>query len=81
MIKKAHALYPDSAQAVVDKAEKALISLSSADIDIITQLKTDEIKGFIAHAERRIELIRRRMINGVTIPHNEKVFSVFEVHT
>jgi len=44
-------------------------------------LKIDQIKRFIEHAERQIDQIRRRVINGETIPHNEKVFSIFEEHT
>ncbi len=30
---------------------------------------------------RHIDLVQRRMINGETIPHTEKVFSLFEPHT
>ncbi len=33
------------------------------------------------HAERQIDQIRRRVIGGETIPHDEKVFSIFEEHT
>ncbi len=81
LIKKAHQLYLDLAQAIADKAKESLILLGSADIDMITQLKIDEIKRFIDHAERQIDQIRRRVINGETIPHNEKVFSIFKEHT
>ncbi len=81
LIIKAHELYLDLAQAIVDKAKEALIFLGSTDIDVITQLKIDEIYRFIAHAERQIDQIRRRMIEGKTIPHHEKVFSIFEEHT
>jgi len=81
LIKKAHELYLDLAQAIVDKAVESLILLSSTDIDAITQLKTDEIRRYIAHAQRQIDQIRRRVIDGETIPHHEKVFSIFEEHT
>lgn len=40
-----------------------------------------EIQGFIAHAERQIEQIERRVIHGEVIPHAEKVFSLFQQHT
>ena len=33
------------------------------------------------HAVRQINQIRRRVILGETIPHAEKVFSVFQSHT
>ncbi len=81
LIIKAHELYLDQAQAIVDKAKESIILLSSTDIDVITQLKIDEIKKLIAHAERQIDQVRRRVINGETIPHHEKVFSIFEEHT
>ena len=41
----------------------------------------EEIEYFMAHAERQIEQIRRRVVKGEKIPHEEKVFSVFEEHT
>jgi hypothetical protein len=36
---------------------------------------------FIAHAERQIDQVRRRVFQGERIPHGEKVFSIFEPHT
>jgi len=40
-----------------------------------------EIEGFMVHATRQIDQIRRRVILGQTIAHEEKVFSIFEPHT
>jgi hypothetical protein len=39
------------------------------------------IENYISHAERQIDQIRRRVLDGETIPHHEKVFSIFEEHT
>jgi IS5 family transposase len=39
------------------------------------------IEGFMAHADRQIDQIRRRVIKDEKIPHAEKVFSLFEEHT
>ncbi len=44
-------------------------------------LQVLEIEGFIAHAIRQIDQIRRRIIQGEKIPHSEKVFSIFQPHT
>ena len=41
----------------------------------------EEIEGYIQHAERQIDQIRRRVIEKEKIPHKEKVFSIFEPHT
>ncbi len=40
-----------------------------------------ELDGYLAHAERQIDQVRRRVRNGDTIPHTGKVFSLFEPHT
>ena len=40
-----------------------------------------ELDGYLAHAERQSDQIRRRVLEGEHIPHAEKVFSIFEPHT
>ena len=37
--------------------------------------------NYLQHAERQIDQIRRRVLGGETIPHEEKVFSIFQPHT
>jgi len=41
----------------------------------------EQIHHYIQHAERQIDQIDRRVLKGETIPHAEKVFSIFEEHT
>lgn len=41
----------------------------------------EEIGYFVFHARRQSSQIRARVIRGETIPHSEKVFSLFEPHT
>lgn len=79
LIIAAHNEYIDLAQYYVDKTRQTLLSIQSP--DIIIQLQIDGIKKFIHHVERQIDQIRRRVINGESIPHNEKVFSIFQEHT
>lgn len=45
------------------------------------QSKLSEIQQFIEHANRQMGQIDRRVIKGEVIPHDEKVFSLFEEHT
>ncbi len=40
-----------------------------------------EIEGYCQHAARQIDQITRRVLKGEVIPHQEKVFSIFEPHT
>ncbi len=39
------------------------------------------LRGFLGHARRQIDRVERRLLKGETIPHDEKVFSIFEEHT
>jgi hypothetical protein len=39
------------------------------------------LDGFIKHADRQAGHVRRRVLEGEQIPHDEKVFSIFQPHT
>jgi transposase, IS5 family len=79
LIIAAHKQYIDLAQYYVDKIRQTFICLPAT--DIITQLKIEEVKTYIVHAERQIDQIRKRVVHGESIAHHEKVFSLFEQHT
>lgn len=79
LIIKAHNEYIDLAQFYIDRIKQTLIALQ--EVNIISRLKMEEIKSYIVHAERQVDQIRRRVVHGETIPHHEKVFSLFEQHT
>ena len=40
-----------------------------------------DLDVWMAHGERQIDQIRRRVLHGESIPHAEKVFSLFQPHT
>jgi hypothetical protein len=48
---------------------------------LATEEDLSEIELYIKHAERQIDQIKRRVVEGEKIPHSEKVFSIFEEHT
>ena len=48
---------------------------------MITAINCYMIEHYMRHAVRQIDQIRRRVLSGETIPHGEKVFSIFEEHT
>ena len=78
----AHQAYLEVAQTYLDKAGQTLASIGQQGaLDPIGLLRKTEIEGFMAHAVRQIDQIKRRVINGEVIPHAEKVFSIFEPHT
>jgi hypothetical protein len=81
-------------QGAIQQAHQAYLDLSTSFLQHI-QLTLDflcqnypvneidllEINRFMVHAQRQVEQIRRRVLQGETIPHGEKVFSLFEEHT
>ena len=76
---EAHQSYLAVAQGYLDKARETLAGSAAGRIDLLSA--KIEIETFITHADRQIDQTRRRVILGETIPHDEKVFSVFETHT
>lgn len=81
-IEAAHRDCIEQAQAYVERARETRVELEKeAKINLVVSLELKELDRFMRHAERQIDQIRRRVLEGQTIPHDEKVFSVFEEHT
>jgi len=76
---KAHLAYTDFVELIIFRIKEMISSIQSD--DILTQFKIEEIERYVAHAERQIDQIHRRVVEGETIAHHEKVFSIFEEHT
>ena len=78
-IKEAHRVYIEQAQGFVQRV-RATSRLLKNDHGVTSNQLT-ELQGYLIHAERQINQIRRRVLEGETIPHEEKVFSLFQPHT
>ena len=65
-------------RALVERAVETLDELRDKGVEETT---CQSIQGFIAHAQRQLGQVERRLLRGETIAHAEKVFSVFEEHT
>jgi hypothetical protein len=79
LIISAHEAYIDMAQFYVDKVRQTLAKIDP--VDILMSFRISEVQDYIGHAERQMDQIRRRIINHETIPHGEKIFSLFEPFT
>jgi hypothetical protein len=79
LIIDAHMAYVELADSIVERAKETVSSIEST--NLMVHLRIKEIQKYIAHAERQMDQIRRRVVEGETIPHHEKVFSLFEEHT
>ena len=79
-VREAHRVYIEQAQVYLDRARETRERLKDCMLlDIFLGL--GELDDFLCHAERQIDQIRRRVLQGESIPHAEKVFSLFQPHT
>jgi hypothetical protein len=71
--------YLDTARLFLDKLKKEKPNLPLGDTrDFELHL---ELEYYQSMLEKHIDLVERRIIKGETIPHGEKLFSIFETYT
>ena len=82
-MKQAHQELIELGQHFLNKSEKTLgkIGQSNSCMSISDLALIESIHCFMKHADRQIDQIRRRVLQGEVIPHAEKVFSLFQPHT
>jgi hypothetical protein len=77
-----HQNYINICQGFVLKAEETIRILRQLGILSLSQdLRLSGVEHYIDHAKRQIDQIRRRVVLDEKIPHEEKVFSIFQPHT
>ena len=77
-----HQNYINVCQGFVLKAKETILILRELGILSLSQdLRLSIVEQYIRHAERQIDQICRRVVLDEKIPHEEKVFSIFEPHT
>ncbi|MCP4760456.1 MAG: ISNCY family transposase [archaeon] len=79
IIQSAFKEYVDTVERFVNRAQEeiSIIEISSE----LIECKLNEIDHYVKHAKRQIDQIRRRVLEGEKIAHEEKLFSIFEEHT
>jgi IS5 family transposase len=71
--------YLSKARALQDKLERSKEDLPTGDvIDVLIHFELDRYMELL---DKHIDLLERRLIKGEQIPHEEKVFSIFEDYT
>lgn len=76
-LRKAYRAYLELGRTLVQRTEVTLAQLPAGE----TVLERESMETFVLHAYRQLEQIERRVLQGETIPHGDKVFSLFEEHT
>ena len=79
-IQEAHRLYLKLAESLLAQAEQSRQQVP-ANHSISSAVMLQKLGDYMAHARRQINQIQRRVLQGESIPHKEKVFSIFEPHT
>ncbi len=78
-IKRAVRYYLSKAKALLNKLEASKETLPQRDItDLLIML---ELERYMDLLDKHIDLLERRVIKGEQIPHDEKMFSIFEEYT
>jgi hypothetical protein len=77
-MRQAHRAYLEQAQVYLDRASDTRRRLKHI---VLAEAFLGELDEFMRHAERQIDQVDRRVLQGQTIPHEEKVFSLFQQHT
>ncbi len=78
-MKKAVRRYLLDARKLSIKLKNTKEDLPQNNIKDIARLKALEV--YIGYLDKHIDLLERRIINDETIPHSEKMFSIFETYT
>ena len=74
-------IYLDKLAALEDKINLTINALRSRELTLAQSVRLEQVGYFHTHLIRHMDLLERRVLQGETIPHEEKVFSLFEEHT
>jgi hypothetical protein len=77
-MQQAHRDYLAQARSHLERARQTRNDLAHI---VLAEVFLGELDEFMRHAERQIDQIDRRVLQGQVIPHAEKVFSLFQPHT
>ena len=77
-----HQNYIDVCRGFIFRAQETIRILRDLGLVSVSQdFRLSTIEYYIGHAQRQIDQIYRRVVLKEKIPHEEKVFSIFEPHT
>ena len=77
-VQGAHRAYLEAAEALLARVRETRVHLL---VCAVPEAILAQIDLYLGDAERQIDQIRRRVLLGQTIPHGEKLFSIFQRHT
>lgn len=78
---KAVTAYLSLAHEIENKVKQTLSELSQMPTSVLQAIQTEEIRKYYNHVVKHMDLVERRLLKGERIPHEEKIFSLFEEHS
>lgn len=78
-IKEAILTYVKMVESFLEKSDRTIATLRQD--NLVLEFELQDIERYMGHARRQIDQICRRIFFEEKIPHDEKVFSIFEDHT
>ena len=69
------------AQTILGRAESLVDEVGDRDTDILTLCRIAELRRFIQLTRQVCSTAHRRVVEGETVPNEDKIFSIFEPHT
>ncbi|MDQ1267130.1 MAG: transposase, family [Bacteroidota bacterium] len=80
--KKLHEEYITRSDKILKRVEESITEIQKKSQDYISLIAfLEEIDKYKRYADKHIDLIYRRVMQGEEIQHSEKIFSIFEPHT
>ena len=73
--------YLEKLRQLEEKVDQSIVDLGKRDLSLTDLIKYEEIKEYHALLIKHISLIFDRLIEGKTIPAEDKLYSIFEQHT
>jgi hypothetical protein len=81
-VREAAIAYLEQAEALSNKLKNAMPAFEqAANSSLKKERLLKELNYYFKHLNKHIDLVRRRLVYGESIPHQEKVFSLFEPYT
>lgn len=78
-VKKAVAAYLKKSNKLAEKVMQSLSTMAS--YSVIEEAQKRQLQYYYEMLIKHIDLVERRLVKGETIPHDEKIFSIFQPYT
>ena len=79
---QSYASYIELVSSFISRINETLSKIEKElSIGYVEESQLNQIRRNLSSAEKQIDLINRRKLQGEKIPHSEKIFSIFQPHT